>query len=63
MARFNPDDSFVVEGRRLNKLAEISKLLNDSRPITFDQRRDAANMIDLVLSEAVKVKGWNGGET
>lgn len=53
-SRFKDDAIYTIEGRRLRRLEEISALLNQPGTLTFDQRRDAANMIDLALSEAVE---------
>lgn len=49
----NIDAAYIIEARRLRRLEEIVTLLNRAQPISFDERRDAANMIDLILSEAI----------
>lgn len=54
-SRFNPDDPYAFEGDRLQKLEGVSRRLNDPKPLTWDDRRDLANLIDLVLSRAIQL--------
>jgi hypothetical protein len=50
--RFDRDEVYALEGHQLQKLEGVSQRLNDMRPLTWDDRRDLANRIDLILSDA-----------
>lgn len=53
MVRFDRDKSYGLGGSRLKALTAVSAALNDPTPMSFDKRRNLANLIDLVLNDAV----------
>lgn len=55
-SRFEEDRVYMLEGRRLQTLESISAMLIDASVLTRNARRDAADMIDLILSEAANQK-------
>lgn len=52
----DPAEDYCVSGRRLMALRRISAQLNDPKPLTWDERRDAANMLDLLVSESFAIR-------
>lgn len=46
----------LVSNHGLAKLRSISARLNDPAKLDFDGRRDLANLLDLVLSDAIPVE-------
>lgn len=51
-SRFEEDTVYALEGRRLRQIEEIAVKLDYPKPLSWDERRDAANLINLILSEA-----------
>lgn len=59
---FDPDIDYALAGDCFNKLRQIADQLDDPRSLSFDQRRDMANLINLMLSGAIALDGGFPGE-
>jgi hypothetical protein len=51
-SRFDIDETYWLDGDRLRKLEQIARGLDSPASLSFDMRRDLANLINLILSEA-----------
>ena len=47
--------AYAFEPEDVAKLKAVSARLNSPRALSFDNRRDLANLIDLICSRAVKI--------
>jgi hypothetical protein len=61
-SRFDPDEAYALEGDRMQKLEHIARRLDNSASLSFDARRDLANLINLILSEAVRMEKFDDQE-
>jgi hypothetical protein len=52
-SRFDRDEVYMLEGNRLQKLEAVAAALYGGIALSFDRRRDLANMINLILAEAI----------
>ena len=55
-SRFDFDSSYVIAASLCHKLEAISERMNHPASIPVEQRRDMANMIDLILKEVAEVR-------
>lgn len=51
-SKIDPAHDYCVRGLALKRLTEFSERLNQPHSLTWDQRRDMANALDLIVSEA-----------
>lgn len=59
---FDFDIDYALAGNCFSKLRQIAVQLDDPRSLSFDQRRDMANLINLILSKATPLDGGYPGE-
>lgn len=53
---------YTILGRHLRSLQRISAKLNAPVPMTFDERRDMANLISLMIAEAREIPAPTPGD-
>lgn len=51
----NADQVYAFEGRDLQKIEAVAQRLDDPKTLTFDDRRDLANLLNLMLDRAIVV--------
>lgn len=47
--------AYELEPHHFKKLREISARLNSPKPLDWDDRRDLANLIDLICMQAIRI--------
>jgi hypothetical protein len=50
--KIDPAHDYCVRGLALQRLTEFSARLNQPHQLKWDERRDMANMLDLIVAEA-----------
>lgn len=55
-SRFKRDDAYALEGHYLQKLETVARRLDDPKTLTFDDRRDLANLMNLILSDTTRME-------
>lgn len=57
--RIDPVADYILTGIELEHIVRVSEKLNDLRSLTWDERRDLANLLNLVVMRAYKFEPRN----
>lgn len=55
MKRFDGEKCYALEGCRLNAITAVSAALSHREPMSPDERRNLANLIDFALTDVVEL--------